>query len=325
MSKDVVVGIDVGGTTVKLAFINLNGDIMTKWEIHTNRQEAGRYIVEDLATSVLEKAKEEQIDMSRVLACGVGAPGFIDVDHGVILEAVNLGWKDYEIQKELEALLAIPVVVDNDANVAAAGEKWKGAGENAENLLAVTLGTGVGGGIIAGGKIIHGVQGMAGEIGHITSIKEHGSLCNCGKRGCLETVASATGIARLGLDSVQEHRIGYLDEIFEEKGAITAKDVLDGAKQGDELAVEVLDEAMEHLGFALANLANSLNPEIIVIGGGVSKAGDFLIESLEKQFKRFAIPRIGRDTKLHIATLGNDAGVIGAAWLAQETYGLTSS
>lgn len=315
MKKKAVAGIDVGGTTVKIAFISLEGEILSKWEITTNQKDNGAYIMQETAASIQAENQKAEIDL---VAAGVGAPGFIDVENGFIYEAVNLGWKNYELRKEMENLLKIPVVVDNDANLAAGGEKWKGAGENASNIIAVTLGTGVGGGIIAGGEIIHGESGMAGEIGHITSVKTGGARCNCGKHGCLETVSSATGIARLGLEAVQREKSGYLQRILDENGSVSAKDVLDGAKNQDKLSEEVLNESMEHLGFALANLSNSLNPEIIVIGGGVSKAGTFLLEKLSHSFKKYAIPKIAEETKINIAILGNDAGVIGAAWIAKE-------
>ncbi|TVP82853.1 MAG: ROK family protein [Alkalicoccus sp.] len=316
MKEQVIAGIDVGGTTIKIAFITEDGAIKKKWEITTNQKEAGKYIMEETAASINQQLEESW----ELTAAGVGAPGFIDVERGFIYEAVNLGWKEYELKQELEALLQIPVVADNDANLAAGGEKWKGAGEGARNLLAVTLGTGVGGGIIAGGQIIHGESGMAGEIGHITVLKEGGAPCNCGKRGCLETVASATGIARLGLEAVQREKNGYLMEKMQSVGTVTAKDVLDGAKLGDPVAEKVVDEAMEHLGLALANLCNSFNPETIVIGGGVSKAGNFIIDKIKASFQKYAIPKIGRETKINLAALGNDAGVIGAAWLAKEFF-----
>lgn len=318
MNSRLLLGIDVGGTTVKLAFIDEEGTVEEKWEITTNREENGKFIMQDVAETVLEKVNELNINKEQILAAGVGAPGYIDVENGVIVEAVNLGWKNYPIQKELEQLLNIPVVVDNDANLAAGGEKWKGAGEGADNLLAVTLGTGVGGGIIAGGEIIHGESGLAGEIGHIAAVKDGGTRCNCGKFGCLETVASATGIARLGLLAVQEKPEGYLKSMLDEVGKISAKDVFDGAKKGDAVAISVVKESMDHLGFALANLANALNPETIVIGGGVSKAGSYLVDYIREAFNRFTIPKIAKETTLKIAKLENDAGVIGAAWLAKQ-------
>jgi glucokinase len=318
MNSRLLLGIDVGGTTVKLAFIDEEGTVKEKWEINTNRKENGKFIMHDVANSVLKKLDELNLDKKQILAAGVGAPGYIDVENGVIVEAVNLGWKNYPIAKELEQLLDMPVVADNDANLAAGGEKWKGAGEGAENLLAVTLGTGVGGGIIAGGEIIHGESGLAGEIGHIATVKVDGAKCNCGKFGCLETVASATGIARLGLEAVQEKPEGYLKMILDEAGTISAQDVFDGAKKGDAIALSVVKEATGHLGFVLANLANALNPETIVIGGGVSKAGNFLVDYIREAFNQFAIPKIAKETSIKIAELENDAGVIGAAWLAKQ-------
>ncbi|RKL68735.1 glucokinase [Salipaludibacillus neizhouensis] len=318
MNKNVFVGVDIGGTTVKLAFIDEIGTIQHKWEIKTAREEAGKYILRDVSESILTQAKELGFKKSQLLAVGVGAPGYIDVENGVIIEAVNLGWKNYPIQKELEDRLQLPAVIDNDANVAAAGEKWKGAGNGADNLLAITLGTGVGGGVIAGGEIVHGEIGMAGEIGHITSVKSGGASCNCGKTGCLETVASATGIARLAMESVHTKPQGYLKRILDEHGNVSAKDVFDGANQGDELSLSIVRDSTEHLGFAMANLANALNPEIIVIGGGVSRAGTLLVNYIRQSFDKYAIPLIAKSTTIKIATLGNDAGVIGAAWLAKQ-------
>ncbi|WP_096188425.1 ROK family glucokinase [Evansella halocellulosilytica] len=317
MNKKFYVGVDVGGTTIKTAFIDERGEIHYKWEIPTDRTGKGKNIVKQISASINEKSNEQEI-ADQLIAIGVGAPGFIDVVNGKIIEAVNIGWKDYPLKQALEDAAQLPVFVDNDANLAAGGEMWKGAGEGAENLLAVTLGTGVGGGVIAGGEIIHGESGMAGEIGHISSVTVGGAPCNCGKTGCLETVASATGITRLGLEALQANPSGRLQEVFEETGTLTAKDIFDAAKSHDKLAEQVVNTSMSYLGFTLANLANALNPKTIVIGGGVSKAGSFLIEQLETEFKKYAIPKIGQDTIIRIATLGNDAGVIGAAWLAKE-------
>ncbi|UCZ54561.1 ROK family glucokinase [Bacillus shivajii] len=318
MDKHVYVGVDVGGTTVKLAFIQGTGEILNKWEIPTDLSNKGNNILKQIADTIAEKMNEYGVPSDSLKAVGVGAPGFIDVTNGSIIEAVNIGWRDFPLKEVLEKETNLPVFIDNDANLAAAGEMWKGAGEGAKNLLAVTLGTGVGGGILAGGEIIHGESGMAGEIGHITSVASGGAPCNCGKTGCLETVASATGIARLGIEAIKEKRYGLLQDTFEKKETLTAKDILDAAKKEDPLANQVVKQAMSYLGFALANLANALNPQTIVIGGGVSKAGIFLVDLLETEFKKYTIPKIGEDTKIRIATLGNDAGVIGAAWLAKQ-------
>ncbi|MBU9724207.1 MULTISPECIES: ROK family glucokinase [Bacillaceae] len=319
MTEKILVGIDIGGTTVKQAFIDMGGNIITKWEIPTDKSDSGKNIVPDIVKSVQEKLEESQIHKSSVLSIGVGAPGFIDVENGMIFEAVNLGWKNFGLKKQMEELMGVPTFVDNDANLASVGEMWKGAGNGATNLVCVTLGTGVGGGVIAGGEIIHGQNGMAGEIGHIASVVEGGAPCNCGKKGCLETVASATGIARLGLEAVTQSPEGLLKKKLDERESISARDVLDAAKAGDDIGISVVDTFAHHLGLALANLSNTLNPETIVIGGGVSKAGTFLVDKLEAEFKKYAIPKIAKETAIRIATLGNDAGVIGAAWLGKTS------
>lgn len=312
----VFAGIDIGGTTVKIAFIHQDGSILDKWEITTNKTDGGKYILDDIASSINErKLAHEGLSLE---GAGVGAPGYIDVEHGIIVEAVNLGWKNYKVADLLKDAMGIPVFVDNDANLAAAGEKWLGAGDNASNLLAVTLGTGVGGGVLAGGEIIHGHAGLAGEIGHISSVKENGAFCNCGKYGCLETVSSATGIARLGKEAANNDPTSSLHSILTVNGTLEAKDVFSEAGKGDSTAQSVVNNSMEHLGFALANLCNSLNPQVVVIGGGVSKAGSQLIDALRPVFNRYAIPKIAEETDIVIATLGNDAGVIGGAWLARQ-------
>ncbi|MFC0473535.1 ROK family glucokinase [Halalkalibacter kiskunsagensis] len=313
------VGVDIGGTTIKLAFVTLEGDIVTKWEIPTNKVDGGKHITSDIAKAIESKRVELGATNDALVAMGLGAPGFINMATGFIYHAVNIGWKNFALKDELEKETGLSVTVDNDANIAALGEMWRGAGDEAKNLLCVTLGTGVGGGIIVNGQILHGVNGMAGEIGHLTSITdESGASCNCGKTGCLETVASATGIARLAIEGLKKQPNSNLQTVFEREGTLTAKDVFDAAKEEDELAKSIIEDVCFHLGLALANLANALNPEIIVLGGGVSKAGDLLLNPLKEQFKRFALPRVEEGCKFKVATLGNDAGVIGGAWLAKQ-------
>lgn len=320
MEKNWYVGVDIGGTTIKFAFIDTNGQIIVKWEATTNIDEGGKYITSDIEKEIFSKVEELQEDRSILKGIGVGAPGFINLETGFIYEAVNIGWKDFHLKKELEEVTGIPVVVDNDANLAALGEMWLGAGEGARDLLCVTLGTGVGGGIISNGQIVHGFKGMAGEIGHYTSIPKGGAACNCGKTGCLETITSATGIARLATEALQKDgtQESELSAIYEQSGRLTAKNVFDAAKNDDALAITVIDNISSYLGLALANMCAIINPEKIVIGGGVSKAGDFLIEAIKKQFKAYAIPLIGKETEILLATLGNDAGVIGAVWLIKQ-------
>ena len=313
-----LVGVDLGGTTIKIAFITLDGHIVEKWEIPTNIAEDGKNIVPDIAKSLEAKLNELSEPKEKLAAIGMGAPGFIDMKTGFIYHAVNIGWRDYPLKEELEKATGLSVTVDNDANIAAIGEMWRGAGDGEGNLLMVTLGTGVGGGIIVNGHIMHGTNGMAGEIGHITSIPEGGAPCNCGRTGCIETIASATGISRISKEKALKDTSSSLYSLLQEKGEIQAKDVAAAAEKGDKVAIETLEEVTFHLGLVIANLANSINPGKIVIGGGVSKAGKILLERLDHKFKGFALPRVAEGAELKAATLGNDAGVIGGAWLAKH-------
>lgn len=314
-----LVGVDLGGTTIKIAFINQNGEMIHKWEIPTNTREKGNHIPTDIAKSIDQTLDELRQNKNKLIGIGIGAPGPVNLKNGSIDVAVNLGWENFHLKSLLEMETSLPVIVENDANVAAIGEMWKGAGKGAKDLLCVTLGTGVGGGIIANGEIIHGVNGAGGEIGHIPSIIEGGVRCNCGKTGCLETVASATGIVRLTIEELSStHTPSKLREIYHEHQSLSSKLVFEAANEGDELANKVIDNVTLYLGLALANLANGLNPEKIVIGGGVSKAGDALLAPLKEHFTRFAFPRVAQGVELAIATLGNDAGVIGSSWLAKK-------
>jgi glucokinase len=321
MTEKWLVGVDLGGTTIKMAFVNMYGEIVHKWEIATDISNQGKNITTDIAKSIDQKLNELDQPKSKLLGIGMGAPGPVQMATGLVYEAVNLGWKNYPLKDLLEVETSLPAVIDNDANIAAIGEMWKGAGEGAKDLICVTLGTGVGGGIIANGEIVHGVNGAGGEIGHITSIPEGGAPCNCGKTGCLETIASATGIVRITKEKLAStETASVLRQIYEETGKITAKDVFDAAKANDALALEIIDYVTFHLGLALANLANGLNPEKIVIGGGVSKAGNMLAEKVRHYVKRFTFPRVAEGVHITIAMLGNDAGVIGGAWLAKNKF-----
>jgi glucokinase len=249
----------------------------------------------------------------------MGTPGTVNRENGTVIGAYNLNWKTLqEIKKPIEAALNIPFTLDNDANVAALGERWMGAGENSSDVTFITLGTGVGGGIIAEGNLIHGVNGAGGEIGHVT-VDPEGFDCTCGKKGCLETVASATGVVRLARtmsesfsgDSALKYKIDDGQEV-------TSKDVFDAAKAGDDFALIVVDKVCFYLGLACGNIGNILNPSDIVIGGGVSAAGDFLLERIQKYFTEFTFPQVSESTSIKLALLGNEAGVIGAASLARD-------
>ncbi|MGM0751456.1 MAG: ROK family glucokinase [Bacillota bacterium] len=320
MTEKWLVGVDLGGTTTKIAFLSKYGELLHKWEIPTDKSENGKNIIVDIAKAIDKKL--EQLDQSKdkLVGIGMGAPGPVDMAKGIIYEAVNLGWdKNTPLKDLLEMETGLSAVIDNDANCAALGEMWKGAGDGAKDIVCVTLGTGVGGGVITNGDVVHGVKGAGGEIGHITVVPEGGFQCNCGKTGCLETVASATGVVRLANEKLDgATKASVLREIRESHGIVSAKDIFDAAREHDELALEVIDQLAFFLGLSLANLGNALNPEKIVIGGGVSKAGDILLNPVVKYFEQFSFPTVRTSTNLSIATLGNDAGVIGAAWLVKN-------
>ena len=320
MAEQWITGVDLGGTTTKIAFITMGGEIVHKWEIPTDNSNEGQNITTNIAAAIDEKVAQLGETKDKLVGIGMGAPGPVDYETGIILNVVNLGWKDnYPLKDSLEAASSLPAAIENDANCAALGEMWKGAGNGAKDLVCVTLGTGVGGGVIANGNIVQGINGAAGEIGHITAIPSGGAPCNCGKTGCLETVASATGIVRLAMMELNKNESSSeLSKLFVKNGKITAKDVFDSARNGDQLAKKVLEEVSFHLGFVLANIANTLNPEKIVLGGGVSKAGNILLESVNENFAKFAFSAVRDSTDLALATLGNDAGVLGAAWLIKN-------
>ncbi len=314
MSK-ICFGIDIGGTTVKIGVLSLEGQLLDKWEIPTRTEEGGKYILGDIADSVKKYVADKGIDMSDVVGAGMGVPGPVTSD-GTVLRCVNLGWGVFNCAKVLSDLLGVPVKAGNDANVAALGEQWQGGGKGHNDLVVVTLGTGVGGGIILGGQILAGVNGAAGEIGHMQVVAPEDTIgvCGCGNQGCLEQIASATGIVKLAKRLVEE-----IDTptSLRELSQITAKDVLDAAKAGDAGAVSVVEKMAYYLGSALAAICAVVNPEIIVIGGGVSKAGQYLIDKIREAFIPKAFHAL-RDTEFALATLGNDAGMVGAARLVLQ-------
>ena len=308
MSK-YVFGVDVGGTTVKLGLFDVEGNLLDKWEIPTRTENGGNQILPDVAESIKAKIAEKKIDKADVAGVGLGAPGPID-SQGVVYNAVNLGWGVFSIKEVLSGLLDLPVMAGNDANVAALGEMWKGGGQGHKNVVAVTLGTGVGGGIIVEGKILTGSVGAGGEIGHIHVEDNETEPCGCKNCGCLEQYTSATGIVRLA-----KRRLAKDDTpSMISRDNISAKTVFDAVKEGDPLAIEVAQQFGEYLGKGLATIAGVLNPEIFVIGGGVSKAGEVLFDYIIPPFKRTVFKGC-LNAEFALATLGNDAGIYGAAKL----------
>lgn len=305
-------GVDVGGTTVKMGLFQVDSTLVDKWEIPTRKDLAEDVILSDIATALKEKMEEHHIATENVVGVGMGIPTAVTAE-GFVKKVANLGWKNKNVKEELEELTGFPVQVGNDANVAALGEMWKGGGEGHKNLVMVTLGTGVGGGIIVDGHILTGATGGGGEIGHICVNGEETECCGCGKKGCLEQYASATGITRLAKKKLAENK----RETVLHAEYISAKKVFDAVKAGDEVAIEVAEEFGSYLGYALADLGAILNPEIFVIGGGVSKAGDVLFTYIKKHYNERSFFTC-KDVKFALAKLGNDAGIYGAAKMVIE-------
>ncbi|HEM6211947.1 TPA: ROK family glucokinase [Streptococcus suis] len=312
-----IIGIDLGGTSVKLAILTTEGEIQEKWSIKTNILDEGSHIVPDIIDSIQQRLETHGLTKDDFLGIGMGSPGVVDSEVGTVIGAYNLNWKTLQLVKEqFESALGLPFFIDNDANVAALGEQWVGAGNNNPNVVFMTLGTGVGGGVIAAGNLIRGVKGAGGELGHITVDFDAPFACTCGKKGCLETVASATGIVNLSRRYADKYAgDAKLKQMIDDGQDVTAKDVFDLAKEGDDLALIVYRHFSEYLGVACANIAAVLNPAYIVLGGGVSAAGDFLLDGVRKVFAENSFPQIKESTEIVLATRGNDAGVLGAASL----------
>ena len=302
-------GVDIGGTSVKMGLFQENGKLIEKWAVKTRTEREGEQILPDVAASIRRKMKEYGLLTIDVRGIGVGIPAPVRED-GIVRGTANLGWKYKEVKKELEALTGITVKTGNDANMAALGEMWLGAGRGHENLIMVTLGTGVGGAVIFDGKCVSGGHGAAGEIGHICVNEKETRSCGCGRKGCLEQYASATGIARLAQERLKQERSG---SILKEND-VNAKRVFDAVKAGDIIAKMIAEEFGRYLGHALANIAAVCDPTIIVIGGGVSKAGKVLLPYIEKPFRE-KVFFANEATEFALAELANDAGICGAAKL----------
>ena len=301
-------GIDVGGTSVKCGLFHTDGTLVEKWEIPTRTENNGQNILPDVAETINAKLAEKNIDKADVEGVGIGIPGPIN-SRGEAACAVNLYWGFTPVAQILGDLKGLKAQAGNDANVAALGEAWKGAAAGAQNIIMITLGTGVGGGIIINGKILAGSHGAGGEIGHALVVRGEEEKCNCGNHGCLEQYASATGIVRVAgrvLAASED------DSTLRELQNITAKDVLDAFKAGDAVAVRIMEYVGDLLGGAIAGFTTVVDPEAIVIGGGVSKAGQPLIDCIEKYYQRYAFSSC-KETPIVLATLGNDAGIYGAA------------
>lgn len=304
-----LLGVDVGGTSIKIGRFDLQGILIEKWDIPTDRSHNGESILKDIATSIISK-----VDVSNIEGIGFGVPG--PVSDGVVLNCVNLGWGEKNVIEEFYQYFPyrqVTIRVSNDANVACAGEVFQGSGKGYKNVVMFTLGTGVGGGILVDGKIVDGLNGVGGELGHMLIDRLHNLPCNCGKTGCTETVASATGIVNLAKLKLKESN---QRSTLRQYDNFSAKRVFDMAKQGDEIALEVIEEAADYLAYAMSIVTFTLNPELFIFGGGVSNAGDFLLDKIRAHYYPYVLPFI-KDQKMVIASLGNDAGMYGAAYLVK--------
>ncbi|MCK8606596.1 ROK family glucokinase [Apilactobacillus ozensis] len=315
-----LIGIDLGGTTTKLAFLTEKGEVLEKWAIPTDVSGNGGNIVPNIIKSINKNMENSNHVIDDFIGIGMGTPGSVNRDAGTVIGAYNLNWKTTQhIKDQIEKALGIPFFIDNDANVASLGEYWKGAGSKDSDVVFVTLGTGVGGGVITDGQLVHGINGGAGEIGHIT-VEPGGFMCTCGKRGCLEQYASATGVVNVAKHLSSEFTgKSRLKEIIDSGEEITSKIVFYLADNGDIFANQVVDRVCYFLGLALSNVGNTLNPGNIIIGGGVSNAGNTLLQPTTKYFQENAFRPVRDSTKIRLAQLGNDAGVMGAGALVLQS------
>ncbi|CAM3359075.1 ROK family glucokinase [Streptococcus pluranimalium] len=318
MSKKLL-GIDLGGTTIKFGILTEAGEVQEKWAIETNILEGGKHIVPDIVGSIKHRLDMYGLTSDDFVGIGMGSPGAVNRDDKTVTGAFNLNWKEtQEVGSVIERETGIPFAIDNDANVAALGERWVGAGANNPDVVFVTLGTGVGGGVIADGNLIHGIAGAGGEIGHMVVEPDTGFECTCGTVGCLETVTSATGVVRVARRLAESYEGDSSIKAAIDNGEdISSKDIFEAAQKDDNFANSVVDKVCFYLGLATANIANLLNPDSVVIGGGVSAAGEFLRSRVEANFKKYTFPQVRQSTQIKLAELGNDAGIIGAASLAR--------
>ncbi|MBQ9512627.1 MAG: ROK family glucokinase [Lachnospiraceae bacterium] len=305
---DVVAGVDVGGTTVKIGFFSPEGRMLHAFEIVTRTEDAGAYILPDIAEAIKRELPVCGKTYEDLKGIGLDVPGPVD-SAGTIYRAVNIGWGVFSIKEEMEKLTNVPVAAGNDATVAALGEVWKGCAKDCDDFLLLTLGTGIGGGIVTGGKILTGATGAGGEIGHFC-LEEIDEACTCGCRGCFEQFCSATGFVRITRKLLSEtNEVSILRE-----APIDSKEIFAAAAKGDALANEAIHLYGHYLGKGIAVLCSILNPEVVALGGGVSKAGEQLIDLLRPSFEAHVFHAC-RDVSFRIATLGNDAGMYGSAKL----------
>ncbi|MDO4961388.1 MAG: ROK family glucokinase [Eubacteriales bacterium] len=313
-------GVDVGGTTVKLGFFRTDGTLFDKWEIRTRTEDGGKNIIPDIAAAVLGRLRDNNISANAVVGIGIGVPGPV-TDDGIVNKCINLGWGVTPVEKELSKLTGFKVRAANDANIAALGEMWQGGGRGYNSPALLTLGTGVGGGIVINGHILSGTNGAAGEVGHIHVDDSETEMCTCGNYGCLEQYASATGIVRIARRAMAAGGATAAAEPGRGKlllpADFTAKDIFDAAKAGDSFALSVVDKFANVLGKGCAAVASSVDPDVFIIGGGVSKAGSIIIDKVQSEYKKYAF-HASKGTPFKLAELGNDAGIYGGVKLVLD-------
>ena len=309
-------GVDLGGTTVKIAYFDEQGTMISKWEIPTVTADGGKQILPDIAASIRQFIEQKTIDPATIIGVGIGVPGPVS-SKGVVNKCINLGWGVFNIAEDLSNLVGFPVKAGNDANVAALGEFWMGGGQGCDNMVFVTLGTGVGGGIVVEGRLLHGAHGSGAEIGHLVLNRDEAIPCNCGKRGCVEQYCSATGIVRLAKEAMEG--VSELSRLHR-ANPLTCKDIFDAGKAGDALALQVLNQYYAYLGEFLANICCVVDPDAVVLGGGVSKAGQMLLDGTRPYFDKYVF-HAASGARFALASLGNDAGAYGAFKLALDSFG----
>lgn len=307
--KQYLIGVDVGGTSVKLGLFSIDGQLLEKWDMKTVCANGAEQLLEDIKDTIIFKLRQRQIELSATVGIGIGVPGSVDAN-GVVIHAPNIGWRNFDAADYLHKKIGLPVFIENDANLAALGELAAGSGQGKESMAFLTLGTGVGGAVILNGQLLHGAHGGAGELGHMTIEPDETRQCNCGKRGCLEQYASATGIAYLAEKYMNQAKQEKKESLLFSYENVTAKEVFDCVKKDDALALDIAEEFGQKLGIALALISSVIDPQIFVIGGGVSKAGEVLLSFIKKNYLNYVFTT-GKEAEFAIASLGNDAGIYG--------------
>ena len=327
MSGQYIIAIDLGGQSAKIAIVDLDGQIRQKWSIHTNILDKGQHIVPDIIASIKDHLALYQLEEKNLLGIGMGSPGSVNQQAGTVHGAFNCNWEDQQdLATAFHQAFDLPFYLENDANIAALGEQRQGAGHNQAYVVLITLGTGIGGGIIIDDQIYHGKQGSAGEVGHMILNKDSHIQCTCGRYGCFEALASATGLNNLAREYSQRFSgPSAIKEAIDSGQEVTAKEIIQASQDNDLFAQKIFDEYTSYLGQGCANLIDILTPACIILGGGISKAGDYLLKAVQAKCDQYVFKALEGQTQIVLAELGNDAALIGAAELVKTREGLTKA